>query len=173
MKVATALCLSLFIATASHADEASRKQKIQQIIEAQGLKQMFAAQLAQSQISATKYGENIYQKLTDGVSAPDPEKSAKFKAAFERFAASCSTLWSSEDLVGLWAEEYGKDLTEKDLDAILAYYRSPTGKKDVKASHAAAPAFTQKMRLEGMTRLELPIATLIADIKAAAEQPAQ
>ncbi len=36
-----------------------------------------------------------------------------------------------------WERFYSENVTETDLDAILAYYRSPAGQKDVSASRAA------------------------------------
>lgn len=42
-----------------------------------------------------------------------------------------------EEAVRAWERFYSDNVTETDLDAILAYYRSPAGQKDVSASHAA------------------------------------
>jgi uncharacterized protein DUF2059 len=42
-----------------------------------------------------------------------------------------------EEAVRAWERSYSDNVTETDLDAILAYYRSPAGQKDVSASRAA------------------------------------
>jgi hypothetical protein len=42
-----------------------------------------------------------------------------------------------EAAVRAWGRAYSENVTEADLDAILAYYRSPAGQKDVAASRAA------------------------------------
>ncbi len=42
-----------------------------------------------------------------------------------------------EEAVRAWERFYSDNVTETDLDAILAYYRSPAGQKDVSASRAA------------------------------------
>jgi outer membrane biosynthesis protein TonB len=42
-----------------------------------------------------------------------------------------------EEAVRAWERFYSENVTETDLDSILAYYRSPAGQKDVSASRAA------------------------------------
>ena len=42
-----------------------------------------------------------------------------------------------EEAARAWGRFYSKNVSEGDLDAILAYYRSPAGQKDVSASRAA------------------------------------
>jgi hypothetical protein len=42
-----------------------------------------------------------------------------------------------EEAVRAWERFYLENVTETDLDSILAYYRSPAGQKDVSASRAA------------------------------------
>lgn len=42
-----------------------------------------------------------------------------------------------EDAARAWGRFYSESVTESDLDAILAYYRSPAGQADVSASRAA------------------------------------
>jgi hypothetical protein len=42
-----------------------------------------------------------------------------------------------EEAVRAWERFYSENATETDLDAILAYYRSPAGQKDVSAARAA------------------------------------
>jgi hypothetical protein len=42
-----------------------------------------------------------------------------------------------EEAVRAWGRLYSENVTETDLDAILAYYRSPAGQNDVSASRAA------------------------------------
>jgi hypothetical protein len=78
-----------------------------------------------------------------------------------------------DDAVLAWGRFYSQGLTDQELDAILAYYRSPLGQKDVRASQAALPQF-QKYLIEKQTAARnIPVAPRgIADpAKAAAPQP--
>ncbi|MBS0422692.1 MAG: DUF2059 domain-containing protein [Proteobacteria bacterium] len=45
--------------------------------------------------------------------------------------------FDQEDAARAWERFYSENVTESDLDAILAYYRSPAGQADVSASRAA------------------------------------
>jgi hypothetical protein len=45
--------------------------------------------------------------------------------------------FDQEDAARAWGRFYSENVTERDLDAILAYYRSPAGQADVSASRAA------------------------------------
>jgi hypothetical protein len=54
-----------------------------------------------------------------------------------QFLRSVDGNFDQEDAARAWGRFYADNLTESDLDAILAYYRSPVGQKDVGASRAA------------------------------------
>jgi hypothetical protein len=47
--------------------------------------------------------------------------------------------------VRAWGRFYSENMTETELDAILAFYRSPAGQKDVSATLAALPRFQHYM----------------------------
>ena len=51
--------------------------------------------------------------------------------------------WGAKEIVEVWAKAYGSRFNDKELDGLLAYYKSPLGQKDVKASQAALPELTQ------------------------------
>ena len=56
-----------------------------------------------------------------------------------------------DDAVQAWGRFYLQGLTDQELDAILAYYRSTAGQKDLLASQAALPQ-VQEYLLEKRTR---------------------
>src|ERR1700754_1384852 len=45
--------------------------------------------------------------------------------------------YDQEEAVRAWGRFYADNVTEAELDGILAYYRSPAGQKDVSASRAS------------------------------------
>jgi hypothetical protein len=51
-----------------------------------------------------------------------------------------------EEAVRAWERFYSENVTETDLDSILAYYRSPSGQKDVSASRTALGQVQRYMR---------------------------
>jgi hypothetical protein len=79
-----------------------------------------------------------------------PEKRTAIEAASQRFLSEVDSSFDQDDAVRAWGRFYSQGLTEQELDAILAYYRSPAGQKDVRASQAALPQF-QRYMLEKQT----------------------
>ena len=53
--------------------------------------------------------------------------------------------FDQDDALRAWERFYSEGLTERELDAILAYYRSPAGVDDVRASQAALARVQQYM----------------------------
>jgi hypothetical protein len=74
-----------------------------------------------------------------------PEKRTALDAAAQRFLSDVENGFDQDDAVRAWGRFYSQGLTEQELDAILAYYRSPAGQKDVRASQAALPQFQKYM----------------------------
>jgi Uncharacterized protein conserved in bacteria (DUF2059) len=64
--------------------------------------------------------------------------------------------YDQEEAVRAWGRYYSENVTEADLDGILAYYRSPAGQKDVSASRAALGQVQRYMREK-----HVPIATAV------------
>jgi hypothetical protein len=54
--------------------------------------------------------------------------------------------YDQEEAVRAWGRYYSENVTETDLDAILAYYQSPAGQKDVSASRVALGQVQRYMR---------------------------
>jgi hypothetical protein len=74
--------------------------------------------------------------------ADESSKAAKIAELMQltsarQFLQSIDGNFDQEDAARAWGRFYADNLTESDLDAILAYYRSPVGQKDVGASRAA------------------------------------
>jgi hypothetical protein len=82
--------------------------------------------------------------------ADDSSKAAKIAELLQltqarQFLQAVDGRFDQEDAVRTWGRFYSDQLTESDLDAILAYYRSPIGQKDISASHAALPQLQRYM----------------------------
>jgi hypothetical protein len=139
LKFALLLLALMTLQTKAFAQD-QRIEIVKKLVEAQGLKEMFDDQLSQSRNASKKMGEQMYAKT---LAAAGGVENARHKAAFERYAAKSTALFSSDEIVARWSALYGQSLTEKELTAILAYYQSPVGKKDVAASKIAmSPLFS-------------------------------
>jgi hypothetical protein len=168
MKILAFCLAALLLTSAANADDVARQKKITQIIEAQGLHQMFQDQLNQSKAAATQHGREIFERIVRELGDGAEKSNPKFEAVFTKYIEKCASMWTAEELVAVWTRNYGRDLSEQDLDHILAYYKSPYGKKDVAASQAAMFGFAQVMQTEGLRKMNALITGLASDMKAAA-----
>jgi hypothetical protein len=163
------LAIALVISGHVNANESARQAKITKIIEAQGLQQMFQQQLDQSKGQARDLGKNLYRKMLSESGITDGQENTKFEQVFTQYIERCSTMFTAKEFVETWSRFYGKNLSEVELEKILAYYKSSAGKKDVAASQAAMVGFSQVMGAESQKRMNDSIGQLMADLKAAME----
>lgn len=170
MKILMLFLAPILASATAFADDAGRQQKIAKIIEAQGLRKTFAQTLEQSKTASIEVGRKIFDKTIADAGFADAEGDPVIRQIFERYIEGCASIWTADRLVALWAEHYGKHLSDDDLDKILAYYVSDTGQKDVSAAQAATASFVQaKLEGEGK-RLEVLNAALASELKKAADE---
>ncbi|MDR3055491.1 MAG: DUF2059 domain-containing protein [Zoogloeaceae bacterium] len=159
--------IALAISAQVNADESARQAKISEIVEAQGLLQTFQQQIDQAKLQAGDIGEDLYRTLLRESGMSDEQENPKLKQVLTQYLERCSKIFTAEELTEIWSRFYGSDLSEAELDEILAFYKSPIGKKDVAASQAALVSFSQILNTESQNRMDDAIGQLMADIKAA------
>ena len=66
----------------------------------------------------------------------------------QSFAKEISDMWRTEEFVAIFASDYGLDMSDEDIDQILAHYTSVVGQKDVRAAKTAiATTMGQMLRI--------------------------
>jgi hypothetical protein len=171
MKTTYGLILAALLAcTSAAADETARREKVAAIVEAQGLHQMFQQQLDQGLASAGELGRGIVRKIAQETGMSDAEAKSKLEPIFRRYMERCATMFTARELVDIWARTYGRDLSEPELDQVLAYYKSAIGKKDVASSKKSMSAFSQTMNSLGQERLNESLGQLMRDLKEVARK---
>lgn len=165
------LLLAIALASSGYvnANESARQAKISKIMEAQGLQQLFQQQLDHSKAQARDLGKDLYRKMLSESGISDGQENPKLEQVFVQYIERCSTMFNAKEFVEIWSRFYGNNLSEAELDKILAYYKSPVGKKDVTASQAAMVGFSQVVSTESQKRMNDSIGQLMADLKAAME----
>ncbi|MFL6600239.1 MAG: DUF2059 domain-containing protein [Steroidobacteraceae bacterium] len=135
---------------AAPGQEDSRKAKIAELIQLQGL----AGMMEQSKAAGQEQAAQVIRSMTDKIFAQfptiAPQKRTAIEAAAQQFSREIQNSFDQDDAVLAWGRFYSDGLTDQELDAILAYYRSPAGQKDVRASQTALPQF-QKYLIEKQT----------------------
>ncbi len=165
MKV-VALCLAAaFACTPALANEAQRQETIARIVEAQGLQDMFQQQIDVSRASAVEMGQRTFKKILLEAGVPEGKEDPRLAEIFGRYVERCATMFTAKELVSTWAGAYGKGLSDSELKQILAYYRSPLGKKDVQASQVAMASFAKTMLVESEKRVNDSVVQLMSEIK--------
>jgi hypothetical protein len=149
MRVQLAIVLSVCALCAGHlfaapSQEDSRKAKIAELIQLQGFAGMveeFKAPLRAEVIQRiASTADQMSAQLPPN--AP-PEKRRAIEAAGRRLLDEIDQSFDRDDVTRAWERFYSEGLTDQELDAILAYYRSPAGRKDVRASQAAMSRLQQ------------------------------
>ena len=160
-----ALCLACAALSASAADRAS---KIRALMEAQGLLQMFDQQMAMGRQQSRQQAQKMLDQFTANLEMP-PDFDARFRDAFDEYMKALESPWGPQELVDVWADRYGRHFTDNELDQLVAFYTSPLGRKEVAASQAALPQFTDHFAELGKPIAEKATQTYIQRLQAAAK----
>jgi hypothetical protein len=160
--VASALCLA---ALCGNAHAQSRPELIAELIGAQGLDEVIAESLEDSKATTQKLGRSALDQMLASAGNIEPGKRKRIEAIFQRFSEQSASLWTSSELVSIFAKHYGTDLSDAELTQMLAYYKSPIGVKDVAAAKIAMRTYTNELNTEGQRRMQAALSGLIADIK--------
>lgn len=162
----SAFATAVLIASAasSAAAQDARAELARKIAVAQGLTEQFDQQFAQQREAMKGYAEKLIEQsaASDG-GQPNPLE----KAALARLVERHGEMFSGSEITAAWVAQYGKDLSLQDLQAILRYYESPIGRKDIAATKSAMPAVTFWMTQEAQTRAAPLLEDFVADLQAA------
>jgi hypothetical protein len=158
-----ALCAGHLLAAPNQED--SRSAKITELVRLQGLARMMEQSKAAGREAATQMVRSMTDKTVAQFPDIPPQKRMAIEAASHRFLSEVDSGFDQDDAVRAWGRFYAQGLTEQELDAILAYYRSPAGQKDVRASQAALPQFQQYMLEKQTTARNAAIANYAAALR--------
>jgi hypothetical protein len=163
---ALAFVLVLISATPLAAADDVRQQKIAELIRTIKLQDMFEQQIVQSRASYMAFGKKIFAQFQDQFgSSADPAQKARMASILQTYFERATTLWRAEDLAAVWSERFGRDLSNDDLDQILAFYASPVGPKVVAANQAANAALTEWVNTQSQRRMRDALEQLAADLR--------
>lgn len=141
----------------------SRDERISRLLDAQGLRQSFDRQLAESSEGLQMTGKRVAEhRLASLGITPNPA----IDAAFARFTARASQLFTTDELLNIWSQAVGTtDLTNDELDAMIAYYASPIGQRDVLAQRQATAAIAAWMSEQAPTRQSTVLQVFVAELE--------
>jgi hypothetical protein len=152
-------------------DESSRAAKVAELMQLTGLAQMMAQSRAMGQAAAQKTVQSMAEQALAKFPTIPPEKRARIEDAAKQFLRDVDSGFDQDDAVRAWGRFYSENLTETELDAILAYYRSPVGQKDVSASRAALPQFQHYMVEKRTAVMNTAVTNYTAALRSIVDSP--
>ncbi len=148
---------------------ADRSEKIRILMDAQGLVQIFEQQRQYSREHTRKQSEQILDQSLSKLS-PSKEFMNRFRGATAQFLKEVEAPWTAQDMVNVWAESYGVQFTDDELDQLIAFYASPLGKKEVAASRASLPHMNEHFAALSKPILEKAMQAYLARLKILAKE---
>lgn len=148
----------------SVADEATKASKIQELMKLKGLTEISdqarSARIGQAEAMAPRVIEDFRRQAHE-----IPEEA--IKQATKRFHNAVEASWSTDEAIEVWQELYGADLTEDEIDQAIAFYRSPIGQKDIAATKAALPRWSQFLGKKNASAIDDALKAYVADLNKA------
>lgn len=136
------VCLLLLVGANALADQNTKQAKLRELVELQGLTATMEEAHASRGEQAREVGPMIIAQFKKELLNLDAATMAEMQAALESFVEAASAGVTAAESIAVWIEYYGQNVTEADLDQILAYYRSPAGRKDAVAQGKAGERWT-------------------------------
>jgi hypothetical protein len=151
----------------------TKNAKLAQLFKLQG----FSAVIEQQRQACKKQAEAMKPQIMQQLKKTFPDDKARFwgqfEIAYERFEKASQPSWTVEEATDYYAKLYGKHVSEQDLDQILAFYRSPVGKKDIEASNAAISEWTAFLMKRNQGEFQRHYQAFLKDISNVAKECAE
>lgn len=147
------------------AHPADRQAKVGELMEAQGLLAMMEEQMAAGREQMRVQSKQMLDQMMGGLKPP-PEFQGRLRDVSEKFLKAIEPTVTPQDIVAQWSVAYGSQFTDQELDGLLAYYKSPLGRKDVAAAQRAMPALMAYVNQRTQPVIERATRQYAADIEA-------
>ena len=157
VRIVAATLLSAICAVSQGAD---RSEKLHELMELQGVAQTVDQQLQSSRERTQQMAHQTLDKMLSTLNPPE-EFRRRFTEASDEFISAAQTPWSGQEVADTWTKYYGAQFSDKELDQLLKFYKSPLGKKDVAAVHEAMGPYTAELHARYKPILEKAIQQFI------------
>ena len=141
-------CLSILITLfclCINANADTKSEKIAELVEAQGLLDLWAAQIERSQEYFGVQEQTIVDQTLSRLN-PNEEFRQRFSSAIREFKEAAAAPWTAEHTVEIYSSFYGPHFSEAEVDELIAFYSSNLGQKDVRSTRLAAAEFAELLK---------------------------
>jgi hypothetical protein len=155
----------LLLPTMATAESPQRQETIAELIRATGLADMLDQSREAARAQAAALSDQMLSRLMGTSSALSAEQTEAVRVAAQRFSETCAAGFDVEGAVASWGQLYAATLTDEDLQAILMYYTSPIGQKDVAATKAAMPLWQAHLASKSSELMKAAIDEYAAELR--------
>jgi len=145
--------LWLLLIIPSIAYSGQREEKIEILMKAQGLLEMWQQQIDYGKTEGKKQAKMMIDQMLSQLN-PNEEFKKRFEEAFMNFINKLQDNWTAQQIVDIWGKYYGPHFSDKELDELIAFYTSEIGQKDIKSTKSALMEFTVHFQKEGQSIME-------------------
>jgi hypothetical protein len=161
--------LILFLAFPCLAYSGPREAKIETLMKAQGLLEMWQQHIDYGKKEGNKQAKQIVDQMLSKLN-PSDEYRSRFERAYMNFITKLQDNWTAQQIVDVWAKYYGPNFSDEELDELVSFYTSDIGKKDVKATKSAMVEFTAYFQAENEPILEKATNEYMDELKVIARE---
>jgi len=165
-----AVVMFLF-STLAMADSPQRQETIAELVSATGLADMLDQSREAARAQAGALSDQMLSQLMGTSSVLSAEQTEAVRVAAQRFSETCAAGFDVEGAVASWSQFYAVTLTDEELQAILKYYTSPIGQKDVAATKAAMPLWQAHLASQSSELMKVAIDEYAAELRRIMSMP--
>ena len=141
-------CLSILITLfclCINANADTKSEKVAELVEAQGLLDIWAAQIEHNQEFSRAQEQTIVDQTLSRLN-PNEEFQQRFSSAIREFKEATAAPWTAEHIVEIYSSFYGPHFSEAEVDELIAFYSSNLGQKDVRSTRMAAAEYVELLK---------------------------
>lgn len=133
------LAFVLAYSTICHAEEQLGNPKIMELMEITGTHGALLEWRKNSMARAQDMGAKAKAQLLGrfGANANEKEILRAVDSALAKFRATMESAWSVEQAVATYAETFAANLSDKDIEQLIVFYKSPLGQRALEANISA------------------------------------
>lgn len=161
--------LILLLAVPCLAYSGAREAKIETLMKAQGLLELWQQQIDYGKKEGKKQAKRIVNQILSKLNPSDVYRD-RFEKAYMNFIAKLQDNWAAQQIVDVWAKYYGPHFSDEELEELILFYTSEIGQKDVKATKSTMIEFTAYFQAENKPILEKATGEYIDELKLIAKE---
>ena len=156
--------LTLFCESAI-ADQLSKTAKIKALADELGYGELLANGMPSNDQQIEQVKRQVLDLMASQLESVDPEFANLFEVEFLQFVSAINPPNKTEQLMASFVDEYGARLTEAELDQVLAFVKSPVGRKSVSVEKEVTQLLLEQMGKEDQARFKKALTVFTARIQ--------